>query len=167
MRNITEYINEYISESILVESVDIKDESSEHFDEFLEYIKKYSKSLKIQSAERQRYEKKGAPITKEIAQDLLSKRLYNNVSVRYTTDPEFFLDVCKKHNITVNMSNLGFGTDEVIKWGIPEKKINPKDIYFDDIVEKLINEYDVSKDKAEEDIKIILNRFDDAGLIIK
>lgn len=133
MRNITEYINEYISESILVESVDIKDESSEHFDEFLEYIKKYSKSLKIQSAERQRYEKKGAPITKEIAQDLLSKRLYNNVSVRYTSDPEFFLDVCKKHNITVNMSNLGFGTDEVIKWGIPEKKINPKDIYFDDI----------------------------------
>lgn len=129
MRNITEYINE----SLLIEAVNINSESSEHFDEFLEYIKKYSKSLKIQSAERQRYEKKGAPITKEIAQDLLSKRLYNNVSVRYTSDPDFFLDVCKKHNITVNMSNLGFGTDEVIKWGIPKKKINPKDIYFDDI----------------------------------
>lgn len=126
-------IKEYINESLICEAVRIDNESSPDFDEFLEYIKKYSKSLKIQSAERQRYEKKGAPITKEIAQDLLSKRLYNNVSVRYTTDPEFFLDVCKKHNITVNMSNLGFGTDEVIKWVVPEKKMNPKDIYFDDI----------------------------------
>lgn len=129
MRGIADYINE----SLLIEAVNINSESSDNFDEFLEYIKKYSKSLKIQSAERQRYEKKGAPITKEIAQDLLSKRLYNNVSVRYTTDPEFFLAVCKKHNITVNMGNLGFGTDEVIKWNVPEKKMNPKDIYFDDI----------------------------------
>lgn len=129
MRGITDYINE----SLLIEAVNINSESSDNFDEFLEYIKKYSKSLKIQSAERQRYEKKGASITKEIAQDLLSKRLYNNVSVRYVADPDFFLDVCKKHNITVNMSNLGFGTDEVIKWEIPEKKINPKYIYFDDI----------------------------------
>lgn len=124
---------EKINEALLNEAVKIDSESSNNFDGFLEYIKKYSKSLKIQNAERQRYEKKGAPITKEIAQDLLSKRLYNNVSVRYTSDPDFFLDVCKKHNITVNMSNLGFGTDEVIKWGIPKKKINPKDIYFDDI----------------------------------
>ena len=124
---------EKINEALLNEAVKIDSESSNNFDGFLEYIKKYSKSLKIQNAERQRYEKKGAPITKEIAQDLLSKRLYNNVSVRYTSDPDFFLDICKKHNITVNMSNLGFGTDEVIKWGIPKKKINPKDIYFDDI----------------------------------
>jgi hypothetical protein len=112
MKNITDFINE----SLIIETVNIDSESSDNFDEFLEYIKKYSKSLKIQSAEKQRYEKKGAPITKEIAQDLLSKRLYNNVSIRYTSDPEFFLDVCKKHNITVNMGNLGFGTDEVIKW---------------------------------------------------
>lgn len=41
------------------------------------------------------------------------------------------------------------------------------DVDFEDIVENLINEYDVSKDKAEEDIKIILKSFDDAGLIIK
>jgi hypothetical protein len=129
MKNITDFINE----SLIIEAVNIDSESSDNFDEFLEYIKKYSKSLKIQSAEKQRYEKKGAPITKEIAQDLLSKRLYNNVSIRYTSDPELFLDVCKKHNITVNMGNLGFGTDEVIKWGMSEKKINPKDIYFDDI----------------------------------
>ena len=126
-------LKEYINESIITEAIEIDNESSNNFDEFLEYIKKYSKSLKIQNAERQRYEKKGAPITKEIAQDLLSKRLYNNVSVRYTVDPDFFLDVYKKHNITVNMTNLGLGADEVIKWGIPKKKINPKDIYFDDI----------------------------------
>ena len=129
MKNLKEYINE----SMIVEAINIDSESSNNFDEFLEYIKKYSKSLKIQNAERQRYEKKGTPITKEIAQDLLSKRLYNNVSIRYTSDPDFFLEVCKKHNITVNMTNLGFGKAEVIKWGIPKKKINPNDIYFDDI----------------------------------
>lgn len=128
MKNLTEFINE----SLIVEAVNIDSESSADFDAFLQYIEKYSKSLKIQNAEKQRYEKKGTPITKEIAQDLLSKRLYNNVSVRYTTTPEFFLSVCKKHNITVNMSNLGFGKDEVIKWGIPEKKMLAKDIYFDD-----------------------------------
>ena len=124
---------EKINEALITEAVKIDSESSNNFDEFLEYIKKYSKSLKIQNAERQRYEKKGAPITKEIAQDLLSKRLYNNVSVRYESDPEFFLDICKKYDITVNMSNLGFGTGEVIEWASPKKKINPKDIYFDDI----------------------------------
>ena len=35
------------------------------------------------------------------------------------------------------------------------------------IVEKLTDEYDVSKDKAEEDLKIILDCLDDAGLIVK
>jgi hypothetical protein len=128
MRNITEYIND----ALITESVRIDNEYSDKFDEFLEYIKKYSKSLRIQNAEKQRYEKKGNAITKEIAQDLLSKRLYNNVSVRYDVDTKFFLDTCKKHNITVNMGNLGFGTDEVIEWGVPKKKMNSKDIYFDD-----------------------------------
>lgn len=126
-------INEYINESLICEAVRIDNESSPEFDAFMEYVWKYSKSLKIQNQERQRYEKKGTPITQEIAQDLLSKRLYNNVSVRYTTDPEFFLAICNKHNVTVNMSNLGFGKGEVIKWDIPVKKMNPKDIYFDDI----------------------------------
>jgi hypothetical protein len=144
-------LKEYISESFLVEGFDINDESSADFNDFLECIKKYSKSLKIQSAERQRYEKKGAPITKEIAQDLLSKRLYNNVNVRYSSDPDFFLDVCNKYNITVNMSNLGFGTAEVIKWGIPKKKINPRDIYFDDIDLVLVD-------------KTIGHRWDDGGI---
>lgn len=128
MRNITEYIND----ALITESVRIDNEYSDKFDEFLEYIKKYSKSLRIQNAEKQRYEKKGNAINKEIAQDLLSKRLYNNVSVRYDVDTKFFLDTCKKNNITVNMGNLGFGTDEVIEWGVPKKKMNSKDIYFDD-----------------------------------
>lgn len=126
-------IKEYINESLVCEAVRIDNESSPEFDAFMEYVWKYSKSLKIQSAEKQRYEKKGTPITQEIAQDLLSKRLYNNVSVRYTTDPEFFLSICNKYNVTVNMTNLGFGKGEVVKWVVPEKKMNPKDIYFDDI----------------------------------
>lgn len=46
-------------------------------------------------------------------------------------------------------------------------KAMKEDIDFDDIVEKLTDEYDVSKDKAEEDLKIILDCLDDAGLIVK
>jgi hypothetical protein len=123
---------EYISESLLCEAVKIDSEGSQDFEAFMEYVKKYSKSLKIQSAEKQRYEAKGTPITQDIAQSLLSRRLHANVSLRYTTDPEFFVEICKKYGITVNMSNLGFGKGEVISWEIPEKKINPKHIYFDD-----------------------------------
>ena len=42
-----------------------------------------------------------------------------------------------------------------------------EDIDFDDIVEKLTDEYDVSKDKAEEDVKSIISCLDGAGLIVK
>lgn len=131
MKNIREFINE----SLIFEAIQINSVTDTEFNNFLEYILKYSKSLKIQSAERNRYEKKGIPLTKEIAQELLSKRLYNNVSVRYASTPEFFLEICQKNNITVNMSNLGFGKDAVIKWVIPEQikneKIKAKDVYFD------------------------------------
>lgn len=121
---------------LICEAETISDFNSPLFDEFLEYIKKYEKSLRIGKPEQERYKKKGAPITKEIAQDLLSKRLYNNVSVRYTTQPEFFLEVCQKYDIQVNMTNLGYGKAEVIQWGIPNKKTAAKDIakeiYWDD-----------------------------------
>lgn len=136
MKNLADFINERFETELNIlneASIEIDSENSSDFDSFLKYIQYFSKNLKIQNGEKQRYEKKGTPITKEIAQDLLSKRLYNNVSVRYATTPEFFLSVCKKYNITVNMSNLGFGKDEVIKWGIPEKKMLAKDIYFDDV----------------------------------
>lgn len=126
-------IKDYIAESLVVEAINIdKSSSVEDLDACLDYIVKYAKSLKIQKAEQQRYEKKGTPITKEIAQDLLSKRLYNNVSVRFKMDPDYFLELCKKNDINVNMSNLGFGYDTVIKWGVPAKKMIAKDIYFDD-----------------------------------
>ena len=125
-------LKDYISESIIVEAITIDSENSYEFSDFMNYVLKYSKSLKIGNEERKRYEKKGTPITKEIAQELLSKRLYNNVSVRYKTDKKFFIEVCKKGGITVNMSNLGFGKDEVIEWIEPEKKIDQKYIYFDD-----------------------------------
>lgn len=130
MKSLTNFINE----SIIMEAVQINSMEDPKFNEFLEYIVKYSKSLKIQGAEKKRYEDKGNPITKEIAQDLLSKRLYNNVSVRYTTDPEFFLEVCKQNNIELNASNLGFGKLEVVRWNVADKKtkIAAKDIYFDD-----------------------------------
>lgn len=130
MKNLIDFINE----SIVIEAVQINSINDPKFNEFLEYIAKYSKSLKIQNAEKKRYEAKGNPITKEIAQDLLSKRLYNNVSVRYTTDPDFFLDVCKQNNIELNAGNLGFGKLEVSKWNVVDKntKIAAKDIYFDD-----------------------------------
>lgn len=126
-------LKDYIIESLIIEAIDITPKSSaEDLDACIDYIVKYSKSLKISKQEQERYEKKGTPITKEIAQDLLSKRLYNNVSVRFNMDPDYFLEICKKNGITVNMSNLGFGKDNVIKWGVPQKKMNAKDIYFDD-----------------------------------
>lgn len=135
MKNLVNFINERFETelNVLNESlIKIDSENSDNFDEFLQDVQHFSKTLKIQNAEKQRYEKKGTPITKEIAQDLLSKRLYNNISVKYSVTPELFLKVCKKNNITVNMTNLGFGKDEVMKWGIPEKKIDPKYIYLDD-----------------------------------
>ncbi len=46
-------------------------------------------------------------------------------------------------------------------------KAMEEDIDFDDIVEKLTDEYDVSKDKAEEDVKSIISCLDGAGLIVK
>lgn len=131
-------LKDYINESFLVEAKTITDYDSPDFDEFLAYIKQYEKSLRISSPEKQRYDKKGTPITKEIAQDLLSKRLYNNISVRYDVTPEFFLDVCQKYDIKINMSNLGFGKDDVISWGVntSKKKVDvksvAKEIYWDD-----------------------------------
>lgn len=134
MKNLVDFINERFETELnaLNEAlIEIDSENSDNFDEFLQRIQYFSKNLKIQNVEKQRYERKGTPITKEIAQDLLSKRLYNNISAIYSVTPELFLKVCKKHNITVNMTNLGFGKDEVIEWGAPENKITSKDIYFD------------------------------------
>ena len=182
MKSLVDFINESFETelNVLNESlIEIDNENSEDFDAFLQYIQHFSKNLKIQNAEKQRYEKKGTPITKEIAQDLLSKRLYNNISATYSVTPELFLKVCKKHNITVNMTNLGFGKDEVVKWGTHENKITSKDIYFDDNdivwVDKTIGfiyddggieilpEY---KKYTEDVLKILKRKYKDNGLYV-
>lgn len=131
IKNLFNFINEaLIKESFAV----ITSEKQPEFEDFVKYLIKYSKSLKISKSEQQRYKKNDSPITKDIAQNLLSKRLYNNVNAMYKIEPEFFLEICKKNSITVNMSNLGFGKDEVIKWNSDNKniKIDHKNLYFDD-----------------------------------
>lgn len=150
MKNLKDFINEtLINEAIVIGP----NSNEEDIAACLEYIKQYAKSLRISNPEKQRYEKKGTPITKEIAQDLLSKRLYNNVSVRFEMDENWFVEFCNKNDIKVNMSNLGFGKDDVIKWTVPKKKMQSKDVYFDD---NEIVWYD----------KTIGFRWDDAGLEI-
>ena len=46
-------------------------------------------------------------------------------------------------------------------------KIMQQDIAADKIIEKITEEYDVSKEKAEVDLNEFINHLDDVGLIIK
>ena len=123
---------EKINEALLNEASKPYIKSVEDIDDnFIHFLTKEAKGLKIQSAEKKRYDAKGG-ISKETAQDILSRRLYDHICYNYEIEPETFLEICKNSDVKVNMSNLGYGFDNVIKWGIPKKKINPKDIYFDD-----------------------------------